>query len=246
MASRRLAVGDYLAVEDVHDPARLSHDVGVVGRENEGRLLLLVDLAHKLDDPEARLRVEVGRGLVGQDDEGPRHQRPGDGYPLALAARELVGLVLQPVGEAHFLDEVPHYLRARLPGQGSPEQEGKLDVLEDVEDRNEIEGLEDEADLLAAVAGQLLVAQGLDVGPIDAHDSRGRQVDAAEHVEHRALARARRSCDGEELAPLVLEVDAAQGFDLGLAEHVLFRHSLQFNYRHSLSPYNRCPSIRRR
>ena len=52
-------------------------------------------------DLEAGFGVEVAGGLVGQDDGGAVDQRAGDGDALALAAGELVGLVVHAGFEAH-------------------------------------------------------------------------------------------------------------------------------------------------
>ena len=56
-----------------------------------------------------RWPVSLSRLAVGSSARtmsGPRHQGAGDGHPLALPAGQLVGLVLQPVGQLHLLDEV--------------------------------------------------------------------------------------------------------------------------------------------
>ena len=89
---------------------------------------------------------------------------------------------------------------------------------------------------LAPVARQLLVAEALDFLAVDEDPPLARRVDTAEHVEHRALARSRGAGDREELAPLYLEIDAPQGLDLGLAEHVMLLHVPQFHDRHHVPP----------
>ena len=47
-----------------------------------------------------RVAVQVAGGLVGQQQRGRGDQRPGHGDPLLLAAGELVGQVVDPVGQA--------------------------------------------------------------------------------------------------------------------------------------------------
>ena len=43
------------------------------------------------------MRIEAGRGLVGQDDLGPLRQRARNGHALLLAARQGVGARLGEV-----------------------------------------------------------------------------------------------------------------------------------------------------
>jgi hypothetical protein len=52
---------------------------------------------------------------------------------------------------------------------------------------------------------------------LDEQRAGGRRGQAAEDIEERGLARARRANDGDELARLDVEGDVAQGFDLELA-----------------------------
>ena len=49
----------------------------------------------------AGVRVEVAGRLVGQDQRGLVHQRPGNGHALLLPARHLRRLVVGAVGQAH-------------------------------------------------------------------------------------------------------------------------------------------------
>src|SRR5512135_929222 len=72
-------------------------DVRLVGDHDHGDVLLVVELLEDGHDLEAGLAVEVAGGLVGQDHGGVVEQGPGDGHPLLLAARELVGLVVGPL-----------------------------------------------------------------------------------------------------------------------------------------------------
>ena len=51
--------------------------------------------------------VEVAGGFVGQDQRRLGDQRPGDGDPLLLAAGQLAGPVLDPVGEADPVQGAP-------------------------------------------------------------------------------------------------------------------------------------------
>src|SRR3990172_1768318 len=145
--ARRLGL-DHPAVGHANDGAGVGHHVRVVSGEEEGGALAAVHVLHQIDDGGPRLRVEVGRRLVGEDQPRPRHERPGDGHPLALAARQLARTVTRVLAQAYrgeqLLDPLPP-LRAREP---SLQEQRKLDVLLEREDGDEIERLEDEADLV--------------------------------------------------------------------------------------------------
>ena len=84
------------------------------------------------------------------------HQGAGDGDPLPLAAGELVGHVVGPWGEADVLEG--------LEGQGvafvrrlAGVDQGKFDILQGGGARQQVEGLEDEADLLVPDLGEVVV-----------------------------------------------------------------------------------------
>ncbi len=60
-----------------------------------GRRLFL----EHLEDLHAGAEVELTGGLVGQQDRIAGGEGPGDGHPLLLATRQLVGEVAEPVAE---------------------------------------------------------------------------------------------------------------------------------------------------
>jgi hypothetical protein len=62
--------------------------------------------AEQLEDLGARDAVETAGRLIGEDDRGPPHHRPGDRNPLPFAARQLGRAVVQPVAEADPLQRV--------------------------------------------------------------------------------------------------------------------------------------------
>ena len=99
-------------------------------------------------------RVEVAGRLVGEQHGRPAHEGAGDGDALLLAARKLGRLVPEPVGQADRLDEFLEPTRVEL-APGDRQRQG--DVLRRRQGRQEVERLEDEADLVAA---QLREARG--------------------------------------------------------------------------------------
>ena len=98
----------------------------------------------------AGLVVERAGGLVAQQHLGPLGDGAGDGDALLLAAGELRRKVVEALAEADQLAAPP---RARI---GAARDLGdQRDVLARGQARDQVVELEDEADVLAPVAGQL-------------------------------------------------------------------------------------------
>ena len=128
----------------------------VVG-DHDDRLAELVDgAAQEVEHLGRGLRVEVARRLVGEDDRRPGGQRAGHGDALLLAAGELGGPVVEAVAEADGVDEA---VDPRVVGLAAGDRQRQEDVLPRVEDGQQVEGLEDEADLVAAQRRQRLVVE---------------------------------------------------------------------------------------
>src|SRR6185503_1754779 len=83
-----LAVFQYLAVLEPHDALTVRGHVGLV-RDDDDRLAVAMQLVEQREDLDARLRVEVARGLVGQEYRWVRHERARDRHALPLPARKL-------------------------------------------------------------------------------------------------------------------------------------------------------------
>jgi len=92
-------------------------------------------------------------------------------------------------------------------------EQGDLDVLGDGELGDQVERLEDEADLLPADARELIVVEALDGAPVELVSPCGRAVEAAEDVHERRLAGAGRTHDRDVLPTRDLEVERSQRLD---------------------------------
>jgi hypothetical protein len=117
------------------------------------------------------------------------------------------------------LDLLERRLRALLPlarGHAGVD-ERQLDVVERRGARQQVEGLEDEPDLLVADARQLVVVHRAHLLAVQEVGALRRRVEAADEVHQRGLAGTRRAHDGHVLALLDLDRDPAQGVDLLLA-----------------------------
>jgi hypothetical protein len=69
-----------------------------MGYEEVGEAELVLEFGQEVEDPRPDRDVEGRDGLVQHDDPGPRDQRAGDGDALALAAGELVRVLVHVVG----------------------------------------------------------------------------------------------------------------------------------------------------
>ena len=144
---------------------------------------------------ESRLPVgSSARITFGCDD-----QRARDRDALLLAARQLVRVVMDAVGEADALERLARPLVALGGGDVRVEQR-QLDVLERGGARQQVEALEHEAERLVADARELVGVQPRDLLAVEAKLARRRLVEAAEDVHQRRLARARRAHHRDELA----------------------------------------------
>ena len=158
------------SVEEDEDPVRVRGSLRVVGDEDDrlaaGRCTT-ARATSRISAPVVKSRLPGG--LVREEERGPRDERPRDRDPLLLAGRELVravALLARQVDERRS----PSWTRSRSsPCAGSCPAivNGEPDVLADVEQRDEVEELEDEARLLAAEPGRLVVGQRADVAALE-------------------------------------------------------------------------------
>src|SRR3974390_1676697 len=100
LPASRLLVAEHLAVFDVDDAVSILGNVMLVRHQDDGVALLMQAIKQR-HDLDAGLRVQVSRGLVGQDDRWAIDQRASDRDSLTLTAGELVGLVVHARLHAH-------------------------------------------------------------------------------------------------------------------------------------------------
>src|SRR6516165_3546683 len=182
-------------VGEEDDPVGVAGGHRVVGDHDDR----LAELAHAAAEQVQDLRtgpgVEVAGGLVGEDDLRPAGQGPRDGDPLLLPAGQLRRAVPQPRAQAHRVHN-----RAE-PGSvgGAPrdvQREG--DIVRRGEGRQQVVGLEDEADVVAAQPGQPALRQRGDLGAADPHPPAVGAVQPRHAVHERGLTGPGRSHDGGE------------------------------------------------
>src|SRR5699024_11205252 len=206
----QVLVGGDAAVGEGDDAVGALGGVPLMGDHHDG----LVELVHAQPQEVEHLLggagVEVAGGLVGEDDRGGGDQGAGDRDALHLAAGELRGEVREPVGDAEGGGDrlQPCPVRAR-----AGELERQQDVLLGRQHRQQVEGLEDEADLLPPQLGERIVAEGGDLGAVQQDRTGVDHVEPGEDVQQRGLAGAGGTHDRREGAAGDVEVHRIQGGD---------------------------------
>src|ERR1051325_7443282 len=229
---RRALHVDDLAVEEMdlaRGPRRALRRV----RDHDVGRAAAVDVVEEVHDLARHERVEVAGRLVREDQLRRRGQHARDGHALLLPARELRRQVVQARGQA---DHVHRFLDAVLAlERGEPAvAQRDVDVVEDVEVGDEVEALEDEADVLIADPRHLPVGEAADVLAVEMVRAAVKDVEQPGDVEEGRLPRPRRPHDRDELAVVDGERQPLQRVRLHqvgavyLSDVVHLQHSISF------------------
>jgi hypothetical protein len=195
------------AVRDKQDPIGGRRSARVVRDHHERLTVVLHRAAEQVEDLATRLRIEIPGRLVGENHAGPAHQRPCDRDPLLLTARELRGPMLAAVLETDLPEQVVEEPGLRLP---APEGQRQDDVLLRSQHRQQVEELEDEADVLPAQLRDLGVAEIADPCSRNRHVALSWLVERRKEVHQRRFPGARGTHDRSQHPTLDTERDAAQ------------------------------------
>ena len=181
--------------DDAPCPGRHGRIVGDQDQRVAGSCQFVQLLHHLL----AACRIQRSGRLVGQDHLPAVDQCPGNRHPLLLAARELVGQVLQTLRQAQSREQggrtlVPRpFAHARIAGR-------HRHVVQCRGRADQVVALEDKAEHLAPQCGQRIVVQPRDRFALEQVFAAAGTVQAAQDVHQRRLARARCPDDGHVLA----------------------------------------------
>ena len=100
VAENRLHSAQFYYLAQIHNRHTVSHILGqgqIVSNDDECQIRLLTKIGEQGNDLRLHRDIECAHGLVSHDYLRSGCQRTGDGYPLLLSARELVGVALQRV-----------------------------------------------------------------------------------------------------------------------------------------------------
>ena len=198
-------------------------DVHLVGDQQHRDAAAAIQLLKQVHHLDAGPGVEVAGRLVGQQDRRLVDQRPRDGDALLLAARQLVGIVIHALAEP---DDLQDFLGPLVALGGlhlvlaAVVEQRQLDVVERRRPRQQVEALEDEADLAVAHDRELIAGHPRDILAVEDVLAARRAIKAAEDVHERRLAGAGRARDRHELALLDVHVGAAERAHRHFADRV--------------------------
>ena len=220
----RPALDDISLCHDADPVGDASHDGEVMGDEQHGHAVLLLQIFEQRQDLRLYGHVQRRGRLVRYEQLGVVGQRHGDHDALALPARELVRKILEAaggVGNADGFEQGDGAGPCRFPAQALMERQHLPDLPPDrvhrVERAHRL--LEDHAHLIAAHRPQLRFgcAHQFLAGKADfaADLGRGRQQPECRQCRHR-FARAAFAHQGQRLARGDVEADIAHR--LGRAE----------------------------
>ena len=144
--SRRALLQDDPFVQETHAARDVLREPHLVGRDQHrhppGRQL--ADHVEHLGD---ELRVERARDLVQQHDVGLHRQRANDRDALLLPARQPIGILVRLVGQPEPVEQLPRALLSLVRGESEHLPRRQRDVPQHGHVREQVERLEDDADL---------------------------------------------------------------------------------------------------
>ena len=159
--------------------------------------------------------VERAGRLVGEDELRSVDQRARDRDALLLAARELVRMMLRDCAMPDRVERFERGALRRCARRHAGVDHRQLDVLERARARQQIVGLEHEAQRARRECRRARRRSSVETSLAFEHvGARGGPVEEADDVHEGRLARTRRAHHGHELARLDGEVDAAQRDDV--------------------------------
>ena len=213
------------AVADAHGLVQIVRD------EDDGALLFLLQAQQLALHLAADDGIQRGESLVHQQDGGVGRQRTGQAHALLHAAGKFVRIAVGPHFQTYLLQRLARLGMARgLVHAGQFQPEGR--VVQHRQVRQQREGLEHHADVLAAKGAQLLFAVLADVLAIHQDAAGGRLDQAVEHAHQRGLARTGQAHDDEDFAGLdgetgVEHADGGTGLFHDLLLGLALAHQLQ-------------------
>jgi hypothetical protein len=179
----------------------------IVRHQDQGRAGLAVELEHQRHHRLAGREVEAAGRFVGQQQRRPNHEGARQRDALLLASRQHARIVAQPLAQA----DAAQHLGGQCPGVGAAlELERQHHVLERIEIIEQLEALEDEADLGGAHGGTLVLADREQVDAVEPHRAGGRRVEPGDQREQGALARSRGADDRHRALPRQGEIDLVE------------------------------------
>lgn len=182
-----------------------------MGDKKQCSAFALLQIEEQFDDGVSGVLIEVACWLIGEKNLGACRKGAGDGNALLLAARKLSRIMIKTVAKA---DPFQGFGGAgRCIGQ-APELHGDRHVLDCRESGDEMEGLENDADVFTADAGQCFLGFSGKIFPGQNDIAAGGGLKPRHHHQERGLARPRGPDDPHRFALPHRKVHPLQDVDL--------------------------------
>src|SRR6185437_4463475 len=197
------------------DPARTHADHavatggerGIMGDERERRAAPRPEIEDELDDRAPGRLVEIAGRLVGDQERRAGAERARQRHALLLAPRELRGIVREPAAETD-LGELRPCALSRVASAG--EFERRRHIFERSHGRDQVKGLEHDADAPPAKPRERVLVHAPELHPVDLDLAFVRPLEAGHDHEQRRFARAGGADDSRRLALADCQRDVAQ------------------------------------
>jgi len=154
---------------------------GVVRDEHDGQFFVFVQLFEDFHDLGAGVGIEVAGRFVGEEDAWFVDERPGDGDALLLAAGHLGRDVVHAIVESDSAQGGDGGVSAPPRGHGGIDH-GQLDVFQRGAAGEQVEVLEDEADVGVSQGGELISAEGVGGLAVYSEGPAGGHVECPENI----------------------------------------------------------------
>jgi hypothetical protein len=188
----------------------------------------LLHAPHQLDDLRTGLAVKVRRRLVSQNELRPACQGARNRHSLALTAGQLTGPMRAEIGKTHR-GEKSFDAMSPLAWRHSSQQQRVLDILERRQHWKQIEVLKYKAEVLGPKVGQRVIGEFLHSPTADDDRAVVRPVDAANQVQERRLATARRPRNDGEPVGKYYEIDRDKRWHIDRVEAIRASDVLQYD-----------------
>ena len=184
---------------------------GLVGHDDH-RHAVIMQFVEEVEQRAFRRRVEISRRFVRQHDGWFRHQSTCDRDSLLLASRQFARTVGDPIAEADLVQGFECTLSSDRSWNSLIEQRD-ADVLHDVQFADQIEGLEDEADLSTSDRTEFLVWKCGDIDAFQQVRPAGGRVQASKQVHQGRFSGTGGAHDGQVLPLGNIQIDPSEGVD---------------------------------
>ena len=174
----------------------------VMRHQDQRGVALFMAGEQQFDDLLAGALVEISGGLVGDENRGIGRQRARQRHALLLAAGKLRGIMRKPVGQSDLRQLA---LRAFIGIGRAREFQRHGDILDRRHGRDQMEGLEHDADMAAAKPRQAVLVELAEIGTGDLDRTGVRPLKPCHHHQQGRFARAGRADQPDGLAAADLQ-----------------------------------------